>query len=361
VPIGRFSGIAVRVSLLYVVWMALQVGTAASQGGALGFGQQLFMVGALFVLVLLHEFGHCVAARRVGGDATDILMWPLGGLASCSLPHTWWAHFVTTAGGPLVNAALVPVLGGVLLVLGQPTGALVFSPLNVSSGWLALDYGAAGVPVWALQAAFWAYVANWALLLFNVLVPMFPMDGGRLLQAIMWRGMGFRRSMDITTRVGLFAAVVLGLFALTTGAMVLFAVAVMGGLTCYAERQRLAEMGALGAAGSGEDGAGEEWKLAGRGRGSAGAGSGASGWTVVRGAGGGGQGGDGGWGDGVGRTAEREAEKARKRAEVEQKERAAQSAELDRILAKIKDRGMSSLTGAERNFLSRTREKMQER
>jgi len=322
-PIGRYWGIAVRISLIYVVWMAFQVGSAASQSGALGFAQQAFVVGALFIIVLMHEFGHCFACRFVGGDADEVLMWPLGGLAFCRPPHHWRASFITTAGGPVVNVALVPVFAGALLILGQPAGALFFSPLNITSGWSALDYGAAPIPAMALQLLFWTYTANWALLLFNVVLPMYPMDGGRLMQALLWRSMGYRRSMSISTMVGLVVAATLGLFALTTGSMVLLGIAIFGGFTCYSERQRLAYLAP-------EPEGVETWQ----------------------------QGAVGPVGDTP--DAARVTERRRKEAEAARKAREVEGQELDRILAKIKDRGMGSLTSTEQTFLRRTREKMQQ-
>lgn len=320
----RIAGITVRVGLLYLVWMAFQIGPHL---GKATLANQAWVIGALFVIVLLHEFGHCFACRWVGGEADRILMWPLGGLASCRPPHTWWANFVTTAGGPLVNVALVPVLGGILLALGQGWGVLIFSPLTPSDGWAALDPSRAPVGQWLLTMTFWTYFANWLMLLFNVLVPMFPMDGGRLLQALLWKRMGWRRSMEIATTVGLGAAIVMGLFAVTSGQMILFAIALFGGLTCWAEKQRLKMM----AAGFGEI---EE-----------------SPWAASL------------------RPdneidsprAKRAAEQKRLAAEKQRQAAQAEAVELDRILAKIKASGMGSLSRSEESFLRKTNEKLRQK
>jgi Zn-dependent protease len=64
------------------------------------------LMGLLFVAVLLHEFGHLFAARAVDGDCQEILIWPLGGLAYCEVPHTPRANFLCAAAGPLVNLLL---------------------------------------------------------------------------------------------------------------------------------------------------------------------------------------------------------------------------------------------------------------
>ena len=74
------------------------------------------MCGLLFLSILLHEFGHCFAARSVDGDATEMLLWPLGGLAYCDVPHTPRANLITALGGPAVNLALCVLAGGALPV-----------------------------------------------------------------------------------------------------------------------------------------------------------------------------------------------------------------------------------------------------
>ena len=74
----------------------------------------------VFASVLLHEFGHCFGARAVDGDATEVLLWPLGGLANTEVPHTPRANFITTAAGPAVNVVLCLAVC-VLLAFGSLT------------------------------------------------------------------------------------------------------------------------------------------------------------------------------------------------------------------------------------------------
>ena len=64
------------------------------------------VMGLLFLTVFLHELGHCLAARRMNGEASEVVLWPLGGLAAVDLPHNARAHFVTAAAGPLVNVGI---------------------------------------------------------------------------------------------------------------------------------------------------------------------------------------------------------------------------------------------------------------
>src|SRR5262249_44663606 len=121
-PLGRLFGINVRIHILFPI-MALGLILRAAwqkdgkEWGPPGVWQDVAMVLALlFLSVLLHEFGHCFAGRWMEGDAHDILMWPLGGLAYVEVPHTPRANLVTAAGGPLVNIVLC-LASGLLLIL----------------------------------------------------------------------------------------------------------------------------------------------------------------------------------------------------------------------------------------------------
>lgn len=231
----RAWGVRVRLHLFFIAWIVIELIRAAfsSQMGVLYTG---LGVTALFALVLLHEYGHIFACRRVGGEADDIVLWPLGGLASCMPPHEWKANLITTAGGPLVNVALAPLFGGAMLLLGHGPDVLFANPFAPSKVLATLTtYGEI--------ALYWLYLTNLALLAFNVLLPMYPMDGGRLLQAVLWRSLGYRRATGICCNVGLVGAVVLGLIGLSGQQGILVALALFGGLSCWNEKQRLKWMG----------------------------------------------------------------------------------------------------------------------
>src|SRR5579862_47844 len=99
VPLFTVFGIRVRMHASMLLLIVLGLATSGMQGG-LGVSNAMIGSLVLFTIVLLHEFGHCFAARWVGGEANDILMWPLGGLAYCDAPRRPWPQFVTAAGGP---------------------------------------------------------------------------------------------------------------------------------------------------------------------------------------------------------------------------------------------------------------------
>jgi Zn-dependent protease len=136
---------------------------------------------ALFGIVLLHEFGHALACRQVGGQASQIVLWPLGGVAYVAPPPRPGATLWSIAAGPLVNVALAPILI-VLAVLGSAWGWGETMP-NGYAFITALCY------------------INLALLIFNML-PIYPLDGGQILQALLWFVVGRARSLMVTTIIG---------------------------------------------------------------------------------------------------------------------------------------------------------------
>ena len=116
---------------------------------------------ALFAIVLFHEFGHALACRQVGGIANRIILWPLCGIAFVNPPRRPGAYLGSIAAGPLVNVALIPIIGAAF------TAALHQHALGGSRDSLV----------------FWAQLRfiNYGLLIFNLL-PIFPLDGGQIVR-----------------------------------------------------------------------------------------------------------------------------------------------------------------------------------
>ncbi|MCE2653534.1 MAG: hypothetical protein LW650_08575 [Planctomycetaceae bacterium] len=339
-PAGTVAGIRIKLGLLLIIYMIAELTMAPLRGGSLVIAA--IMLAALLLIVLLHEFGHCFACRFVGGEADEILMWPLGGLAACHPPNTWKAHLITTAGGPLVNVALFPILVLGVLACGGGMAHVVFNPLKMGATLVDFQTAAAGgttLGLYAKTAVWLLHVTNLMVLLFNVLVPMFPMDGGRLLQALLWRKQGYRASMAFCTTLGLGMAVVLGVLALATEQMTLMGIAIFGGLTCFTEKQRLKFQASGGEMGEPE----EPWARSARNQfddeptGAASARQRAGDDDA----------------DGLS-AAQRAAEKARAKAQAQAQ---ADAAEEDRLLAKIAKDGMDSLSRAERRRLEEIAER----
>jgi Zn-dependent protease len=147
----------------------------------------------LFVLVTMHEFGHALACRQVGGQAERIVLWPLGGIAFVNPPPRAGAMLWSIAAGPLVNVILIPILACALR-------------LAAGLGWMQTNYD-------AYLVVFWLWRINLVLLCFNLL-PVYPLDGGQILRAILWFPLGQIRSLFIATGVGFIGGGLLALYAL---------------------------------------------------------------------------------------------------------------------------------------------------
>ncbi len=191
-------GIRVRAHASLIVLLVLVLLFGVSRGDNVEARVQGLSV--LFLVILLHEFGHCFAARWTGGEANEILMTPLGGLAMAMARRRPLPTFITIAGGPAVNVIICLVCGFALFLtigfwpLGPWSISRAFDP---TPGWLQIS-----------SYLFWFYTVSYALLLFNML-PVFPLDGGQMLQSILWKPLGYYRSMLITMNVGLVGSVLM--------------------------------------------------------------------------------------------------------------------------------------------------------
>jgi Zn-dependent protease len=148
---------------------------------------------ALFGIVLMHEFGHALACRQTGGRADDIILWPLGGVAFVSPPQRPAAVLWSIVAGPLVNVILLPILAVVVAIARQRE-------------WM---YTAPDAYTLVAGIAF----INKAVLIFNLL-PIYPLDGGQILRALLWFGLGRIRSLQVASLIGVAGGVALTAFGL---------------------------------------------------------------------------------------------------------------------------------------------------
>jgi len=150
---------------------------------------------SVFVIVLIHEFGHALACRQVGGIANRIVLWPLGGIAFVDPPRRPGAYLWSIAAGPLVNVILLPVLAFVSMMaqasLPGSDVAVFFRDLNF---------------------------INAVLLGFNLL-PVFPLDGGQIVRGLLWFPFGEIRSLQISSVIGLVGGAILGIVGLMAGSV----------------------------------------------------------------------------------------------------------------------------------------------
>jgi len=239
-PIVRLLGITVRLHILFLVFVVVVLARAASvtTDGSIGVLPTLLGLVALFLVILTHEFGHCIACRSRGGSADEILLWPLGGLASCSPPQRPSAHLWTAIGGPLVNVGFIAVLTPWIgFETGRWWGHAIPNPFDLGGIVQRTDLGE-DLGGWLRMFALLTNLIAWVLLLFN-LIPMFPLDGGRILQAILWKRRGYEASMRIACRAGLVGAVAIGIGALGMESTMLLGIAIFGGFTCYATARQI--------------------------------------------------------------------------------------------------------------------------
>jgi Zn-dependent protease/CBS domain-containing protein len=191
---------------------------AGLDSDALTTGDTEWVLGAvaaigLFVSVVLHELGHSLVAMRYGFPIDSITLWLLGGIASLSeQPEEWSQEFLIAIAGPVVSIALGVVSYAALFALPD---ALTLA--RFVFGYLAL--------------------MNVALAAFNLL-PGFPMDGGRVLRALLARNRPFARATQIAAEVGKAFALVLGIVGLLDFNLVLIAVAFFIYIGASSEAQR---------------------------------------------------------------------------------------------------------------------------
>jgi len=185
----RFRGIDVFLHWSWFVVAMFEISGRTRSYSSIGWNAAEYL--GLFLIVMLHEFGHALACRQVGGRANQIILWPLGGVAYVDPPPRPGATLWSIAAGPLVNVALFPILASAFL-------------LARSLGWAQSSPDVYRL----LSAVLWIDVLLFA---FNIL-PIYPLDGGQILRALLWFPLGRARSLMVATILG-FVGIV-GFFGL---------------------------------------------------------------------------------------------------------------------------------------------------
>jgi Zn-dependent protease/transcription elongation factor Elf1 len=183
IHLGRVAGIDLYLHWSWFVVAVIEIGSRQGRYSSLVWSALEYL--ALFAIVLLHEFGHALACRQVGGTVDRIMLWPLGGVAFVNPPQRPGATLWSLAAGPLVNVALLPVFGAAYLAAG-------------ALGWAVSFPDAYSLLRWIL----WIDVI---LFVFNIL-PIYPLDGGQILRSLLWFFMGRGRSLYVATILGFVGA-----------------------------------------------------------------------------------------------------------------------------------------------------------
>jgi Zn-dependent protease/CBS domain-containing protein len=202
--IGQFAGIDVRIHatfMLLLVWVLVTYWAAGKSMDAVLAG--IVFIVALFACVVFHEMGHAIAARQFGIQTRDITLLPIGGMARLErLPEEPKQEFLVALAGPAVNLAIAALLYAWLI----PTHRWEpLSRLGITTGPFVERL---------LMANVW-------LLLFN-LIPAFPMDGGRVLRALLASRMTYPKATQVAASVGQALAFTFGFVGLFTNPMLLF-------------------------------------------------------------------------------------------------------------------------------------------
>jgi Zn-dependent protease len=205
--LGSACGIGIYVhSTFLLVPVVVLVQTPVSGGMPLAL-YRLALLGAVFGCIVLHELGHALMARSYGIATRDITLYPIGGVARLErMSERPWEEFWIAVAGPAVNVTLAGALLAATALFG------LASPAGPST---ALLRGSLGPDLIRI---------NFVLAFFN-LVPAFPMDGGRVLRALLTVPLGRLRATELAARVGAVLAFLLALAGLVSGHLLLLLVA----------------------------------------------------------------------------------------------------------------------------------------
>jgi Zn-dependent protease len=216
VKILTVAGIGVYIHVTFFILIAFVFSVYFGQGGGQLAVHGTLLVLSVFACVLLHEFGHAMAARRFGVSTKNIVLLPIGGVARLErMPKEPKQELAIALAGPAVNVAIA---GAILLVLLASGEAIRWTTEDVARD---VTTPGLGVTIFLRQLLH----INVALVVFNLL-PAFPMDGGRVLRSILAFRLSHARATTVAASVGKVFAVFFGLVGIANGAWILVLVAV---------------------------------------------------------------------------------------------------------------------------------------
>jgi Zn-dependent protease len=206
----RFAGIQVYLHWTWFVVALIELTTRAGAYDSPWWNIAEYL--GLFVIVLLHEFGHSLACRQTGGAAEEIILWPFGGIAFVNAPQRPGAQLWSVAAGPLVNVVLAPVLLG--------------------ATWLSFSLGLNQTLPDFVRLLEILLLINLYLMAFNLL-PIYPLDGGQILRSLLWFGIGRARSLWVAAVIGMIGLVAFVGYAIWRQSLWLGFMALFLGQQCW--------------------------------------------------------------------------------------------------------------------------------
>lgn len=241
VPGGRVFGIPIKLHLFLLVFFLIELVHTCELFGWHGLWIGLLQWVLIYVFILMHELGHCFAGEHQGGEAEEILLWPLGGLAMIGgVPQRPGPQIITNIAGPAVNLMFCILFATIMWIGGMAKYITMAMPIfgSFSVPWPF----ASGVGiVWYLVC--YAFAVNLLNMLFN-LIPAYPLDGGKVLVWSLTKKFGYHRAAMIGTTVGFTFAILLGLAGLFMRRPMLVLLAIFLWFSCRMERSALSAGGA---------------------------------------------------------------------------------------------------------------------
>ena len=211
--VARVSGIDIKIHVTFLLILLLGGMEWGRHHGTAGFVFGVLLMLALFTCVTLHELGHSLVAQYFKIPVREIVLLPIGGVAMLGkLPEKPRQELIIAAAGPAVNVVIAAAL------------ALVGAPVLATLDGRGLLEGAAPAPSPA-TFLLWLLAANVTLVAFNM-IPAFPLDGGRMLRAVLAMFTDYARATRIAATIGQAAAVLLGILGVMSGNFILAIIAV---------------------------------------------------------------------------------------------------------------------------------------
>lgn len=229
VPLFRVYGVQLRMHMIFIVWAAAELLISARPDAA-GPLHKASLVCGLVVVLLAREVARIVISRRGGWLPGRMVLWQGGALSS---PLGLMPRLKAPIAGLVASVLIVGIAAASLMLAGAPVESLIFNILAPSLQAGTIKESQLQVVLW------WTYFGSVVMLLLN-LVPMPPLDCGRIVQCWLTRSMGQRGALKGAAQFGLMVAASLLVVGVVAEQMRLVALAAIGGLVCWIELRRLA-------------------------------------------------------------------------------------------------------------------------
>lgn len=236
--IGNYRSIPIKLHLLFVVYLIAEL-IFTLPGNRDGMVFVFPRLIAMVLLVAAREIVHARAVIKADGSPLEIMLWPMGGLNTHELPDEWGTRLRVAISPLIFNLVLLPIFAIPLVLLTHDWQSLLINPLTLRGPESVLTFQD-GTTSWWLVTLGAIHSVNLVLIVFNLLLPMYPLDSARMLEAILLRTQPEHQARWSVVHIGLITATIVGLLAIVMqDATALFALCVVCGLICSMHRRQL--------------------------------------------------------------------------------------------------------------------------